>query len=353
MAPPRRDPPDIASGTASDAAPTSSGKPLVSVVIPTYNQAGYLREAIDSVLAQTYSQVELIVVDDGSTDETPAIIASYEHRLVGLGQPNSGAANALNAGIRAARGELICWLSSDDAYLPPKLERQVAAFAADPGAGMCCTGWTTIDATGAVLRSTAESTWIHPDPVVSIFWRNPINGTTVMIPRRVFDEVGPFNEELVADVDGEMWLRIAARHRIVTIPEILARYRVHAAAMSRNTALMIGSKTRVRLPVVRDGTLATRIRAQDGRETPAVLARIGQEMVRQGLPELGRALLGTSLRNGVAAGEQLRLARALGPRVPWSIRGWRRRMSGWARTGRRAIARVPGVRGLVRAVRRR
>lgn len=349
MAPPRRDAP----GAASVPAPTPAGDPLVSVVIPTYNQAGFLREAIDSVLAQTYPQVELIVVDDGSTDETPGIIATYGQRLVALHQPNRGAANALNAGIRAARGDLICWLSSDDAYLPPKLERQVAAFAADPSAGMCCTGWTTVDATGAVLRSTAEPAWIHPDPVVSIFWRNPINGTTVMIPRRVFDEVGLFNEELVADVDGEMWLRIAARHRIVTIPEILARYRVHAAAMSRDTDLMHASKIRVRLPVVRDGTLATRIRDHAGEKTPAILATIGQDMVRQGLPELAQALQDASLQSGVATGEQTLLARALGVGAPGSVRGAGSGPRGWATAARRAIARIPGVRQLARAIRRR
>src|SRR5258705_7356831 len=200
------------------AVPQPEHDPLVSVVIPTFNQAAYLREAIDSVLAQTWGNRECIVVDDGSTDGTPEIIASYGDRIVALRQDNRGAANALNAGIRAARGELICWLSSDDAYLATKLEVQVAALLARPDAGLCCTGWETMDATGRTLKQHQESTWIHPDQVVSIFWRNAINGTTVLIPRHVFEAVGPFDDELRADVDGGNWRRVAARGPVASVP---------------------------------------------------------------------------------------------------------------------------------------
>jgi GT2 family glycosyltransferase len=342
----------------SDPAPTTldvtPDGPRVSIVIPTYNQASYLREAIDSVLGQTYRHRECIVVDDGSTDATPDIIASYGDRIVSLRQSNRGAANALNVGIRAARGDLICWLSSDDAFLPTKIERQVLALEASPEAGLCCTGWETIDATGAVLRGYADPAWIHADPLVSIFWRNPINGTTVMIPRRVFDEVGLFDEDLRADVDGDMWLRVAAHRAIVTVPEILARYRVHAAAMSRDKALMQASKARVRLARLRDGTFVSRVRATEGRSAAAVLARIGQDQVRQGMPPLGRALLWASLRTGRAPGEQVLLLRALvNAATPVSIREAPARFGSFLRRGRRAAARIPGARRVVRAVRGR
>lgn len=99
-------------------------EPLVSVVVPTYNQANYLRSAIESVLTHDYPNIELIVVDDGSTDATPEVLRDYGDAIVLIRQPNRGAANPLNEGIRAARGTYVCWLSSDDAFLPGKLRRQ-------------------------------------------------------------------------------------------------------------------------------------------------------------------------------------------------------------------------------------
>lgn len=326
--------------------------PLVSVVIPTYNQASYLPEAIDSVLAQTYAPIELIVVDDGSTDDTPAVISRYGPRITAIRQANRGAANALNVGLKSASGELICWLSSDDAFLPDKVTRQVAALADHPAAGLCCTGWETIDAEGRTLRQYPTLDWIHPDPVVAIFWRNPINGTTAMIPRAVFDEVGYFNEKLPADVDGDMWLRIADQREIITVPEILARYRIHAAAQSRDLSLMRTWKAEVRMARVTDGTIARRVRAHDGPAAPAVLARIGQDQIRQGMPRLARALLVASLRTGVAAREQSRLARSLwAPELSSRKRSITRHAKQFMRSMRRLAARIPGLRVVYRAVR--
>ena len=143
--------------------------PLVTVVIPTYNQASYLREAIDSVLAQTYPAIEVIVVDDGSTDETAAVLRSYGERIRAIHQENHGAAHALNRGIREATGEFVCWLSSDDAFLPDKVALQVDAFAADPGLGLCFTGFDTIDAAGAFRADRSDIPLLHPDLFVSVF----------------------------------------------------------------------------------------------------------------------------------------------------------------------------------------
>jgi glycosyltransferase involved in cell wall biosynthesis len=328
--------------------------PPVSVIIPTFNQAAYLPEAIESVLAQDYPDLELIVVDDGSTDETPEVIASYRDQLTHIRQDNQGAAAALNAGLRVARGEMICWLSSDDAFLPGKIGRQVATLVAYPAAGLCSTGWETIDAEGHVLRRYLSMDWVHPDQVVSIFWRNTINGTTVMIPKAVLDEVGPFDERMRADADGDMWLRIADHREIVTLPEVLARYRVHAGAQTRDRKLVQTWKTEVRMPWMRSGNIARRVRRADGKNAPVILALIGEDLLRQGLPRLSRSLLVASVRSGIAPREQLRLFRSLvgvklSPALP-RVRSTIRRMG---QSGRRVAARLPGARRTATVIRGR
>ena len=120
--------------------------PLVSVVIPTYNQARYLGDCIDSVLAQSYAAIEIVVVDDGSTDATPNVLAGYGDRINQIRQTNHGAASALNRGIRASRGAFVCWLSSDDAFTPDKIARQVTAFRDEPSLGLSFMGFDTVDA---------------------------------------------------------------------------------------------------------------------------------------------------------------------------------------------------------------
>ena len=259
--------------------------PLVTVVIPTYNQASYLPAAIQSVLEQDYPNVELIVVDDGSTDATPGIIAGYGDAIVHIGQPNRGAANALNAGIRAANGSLVCWLSSDDVFLPGKLRRQVDAFREEPDLGFCYTGFVTMDAEGRDLRDVSDVPTIHPDLFVSVFWANPVNGSTVMMPRAIFDEVGPFDETLRADVDGDMWLRVLKTRRARYLPGASLRYRIHDAALSADKPLMRASKSQVRRARLRDGSLVARLRASDPVRTwPAILARMSAQFTKISMP---------------------------------------------------------------------
>ena len=108
----------------------------ISVIIPAYNYARYLAEAIDSALGQTYAPLEVIVVDDASTDDTPRVLAAYGQRIRAIRQPNGGAGAARNTGIAAARGEYVAFLDADDVWLPRKLELQMALFDADPALGL-------------------------------------------------------------------------------------------------------------------------------------------------------------------------------------------------------------------------
>jgi teichuronic acid biosynthesis glycosyltransferase TuaG len=324
--------------------------PLVSVVIPTYNQASYLRASIDSVLAQTYPAIEVVVVDDGSTDETPDILASYGDRVRAIRQTNHGAANALNHGIRESTGKYVCWLSSDDAFVPDKVARQVAAFTANPELGLSFMGFDQIDAQGAFVADRSDIPWRHPDLFVTVFWANPINGSTVMMPRTVLDEAGPFDEALRADVDAEMWFRVLARRPAAHIPGVHLHYRIHDKALSADRGLMQRSKTTVRQRILAEGLLVERLRADDRAATPRILAEMSAMFTQQGLYDLGRGLLVRSVGTGRAWGAQrhaaaklveARLPKRLNRLRPPSVRRWlgraRRRFSS-------AVRRLPGVR---------
>jgi glycosyltransferase involved in cell wall biosynthesis len=321
-----------------------AASPLVSVVIPTYNQAAFLRDCIDSVLGQSYPAIELVVVDDGSTDGTRDVLASYRERIVTFSQENHGAAHALNAGIRASRGDYVCWLSSDDAFTPDKIATQVAAFLADPSLGLSFMGFDTVDADGTFKADRSDIRWRHPDLFVSVFWANPINGSTVMMPRRVIDEIGPFDETLRADVDAEMWFRVLARYHAAHVPGIHLHYRVHANALSADTTLMRRSKTIVRSRILREGTLIRRLEAHDRRAAPAVLAEMSQTFNGQGYGDLARGLLVASFRSGRAwPSQRAALSSLIAARVPMRLRHVRlalpRKPARRARSALRALLR--------------
>ncbi|WP_319407573.1 glycosyltransferase family A protein [uncultured Desulfosarcina sp.] len=185
----------------------------VSVVLPTYNRGWILKHAVDSVLDQDYGNLELVVVDDGSTDETPQLLSAFGDRLHIIRQENQGVSAARNAGIRASTGELIALLDSDDAWLPGKVTAQVAFFTANPDALICQT----------------EETWIrngvrvnpgkrHRKEAGMIFERSLalclVSPSAVMMRRSLLDEVGLFDESLPACEDYDLWLRVAWKHPI-------------------------------------------------------------------------------------------------------------------------------------------
>ena len=314
----------------------------MSVVIPTYNQAQYLSDCIDSVLAQSYPAIEIVVVDDGSTDATPDVLAGYGDRITQLRQSNQGAAHALNRGIRTSRGSFVCWLSSDDAFTPDKIARQVRAFLAEPSLGLSFMGFDIVDAEGNFKADRSDIAWRHPDLFVSVFWANPINGSTVMMPRKVIDEVGPFNETLRADVDAEMWFRVLQRYPAAHIPGVNLHYRVHDKALSADQALMRRSKSTVRGALLRSGLLVRRLEAHDRAAAAGVLAEMSETFTAQGYHDLARGLLIASLRAGRAWPRQRAALRGLvAARVP---RGAKRSR------GRRPRSLVPRARNAIRRV---
>ncbi len=263
----------------------------VSVVIPVYNQAEFVIAAIDSVLEQDYPSMDLTVVDDGSTDATPRVLADHPGEFKLLTQPNRGAAAALNRGIRESSGEFVCWLSADDLFLPGKVRRQVEAFGDDPELGLVYTGYERIRANGESIVRVPVPTAVHRDPFVMVFWQNSINGSSVMVRREVFDTCGPFDESMRADVDGDMWLRLTQRYRIKLVDGVYLKYRVHDNALSANRPLMATSLTEARRRYLGSGMIRERLSAIGERHPARTLSWIAADFAERGLGDLAREVL--------------------------------------------------------------
>lgn len=203
--------------------------PKVSIVIPVYNGSNYLREAIDSALAQTYKNMEVIVVNDGSNDggKTEEIAKSYDDKIRYFFKENGGVASALNLGIREMTGDYFSWLSHDDVYLPNKLEAQVFALRNETVPVILYGDYYLINGKSKVtgLRGIRH---LPPEQFLySIITSFPVNGCTTLIPRSCFDEVGFFNDQLRTTQDYEMWVRLSQKYKFVHIGKALIQSRIH------------------------------------------------------------------------------------------------------------------------------
>jgi glycosyltransferase involved in cell wall biosynthesis len=211
-------------------------KPLISVVIPAYNAEKYLAEALESVRAQTFSDYEILVIDDGSTDRTAEIASSYDGVLF-LTQNNRGAAAARNAGIRAARGAYVAFLDADDTWLPSKLEKQAARLLDNPRNQWTYTdAWVFDAATQRTLCRIGERIRLHQGDILPpLLLRCFIPSATPVVKRTALIEAGLFDEARERRVieDWSLWLRIAERHTVALIDEPLAMIRMHASNTSR------------------------------------------------------------------------------------------------------------------------
>lgn len=201
-----------------------SRAPLVSVIIPTYNRRNFLEQAIQSVFSQTYPYVELIVVDDGSTDETSTLLDEFKERLTVLRQSNQGVSAARNRGIRAAGGEYICFLDSDDYWKPSKLEMQLDFFKNHPEIEICQTEEIWIRS-GVRINPKKRHRKREGDLYIPSLELCLISPSAVMMRAALFEKVGLFDERLPACEDYDLWLRISHNHPIglVKTPAIVKR----------------------------------------------------------------------------------------------------------------------------------
>jgi glycosyltransferase involved in cell wall biosynthesis len=217
--------------------PSPITDPLVSIIIPTYNRAWIVRDAIDSVLGQTYADFELIVVDDGSTDRTPQILDAYGDRLRVIRQANQGVSAARNRGIGESSGPLIALLDSDDLWLPGKLSVQVDFFRKHPAALICQTDEIWIR-NGLQVNPGKR----HRKPSGMIFERSLelclVSPSAVMFRRELIEKVGLFDESLPACEDYDLWLRVGCRFPVHLIGRPLTIKRGgHEDQLSRQSSL--------------------------------------------------------------------------------------------------------------------
>jgi glycosyltransferase involved in cell wall biosynthesis len=212
--------------------------PLISVVLPTFNRCRLLGRALDSVLAQTYRNLELIVVDDGSTDDTALLLSAYARdRLRVIRQPNRGVSAARNAGMRQASGQWIALLDSDDYWLPQKLERQLDFFKNNPTQVICQTEEIWIRNGVRVnpkKRHQKFSGWIFEKCLPLCL----ISPSAVMLRASLLEQVGFFDENLPACEDYDLWLRVTSRYPVGLIKEpLIVKCGGHADQLSRRPEL--------------------------------------------------------------------------------------------------------------------
>jgi glycosyltransferase involved in cell wall biosynthesis len=211
--------------------------PMVSVVVPTYNRANLLRATVESILQQTYTDFELIIVDNMSRDGTENYVANLRDQRVRYFRNDNGGVIAINRnfGIRKAKGTYVALCDDDDLWYPEKLEKQVRAMASDLSAGLCYSNALSFNTNG-----TVKEWYMRRKATENHFWHlligNLIPSSSVLIRKDVFERVGLLSEMpvRVGVEDYEMWIRISHAYKLLYLPEMLIRYRMHGSNLTNS-----------------------------------------------------------------------------------------------------------------------
>jgi glycosyltransferase involved in cell wall biosynthesis len=209
--------------------------PLISVVIPAYNCAPYLARAIDSVLNQTYQNIECIVVDDGSTDETPQILDAFASRVSRIRQENAGASAARNTGINAAHGTYIAFLDADDYWLPTKLSAQVQALIENPDLVLisCDFVWASPSMPDADESPAYEPERLRVFHTLTQLLRNPYLGTpTVVVKSEAIKRIGGFDTSLPVGEDVDLYFRLCTGQSYARLDQALAVFQLRPGSLT-------------------------------------------------------------------------------------------------------------------------
>ena len=249
--------------------------PIVSVILPTFNTGQYVEKAIQSILAQSFHDFELIIIDDGSTDQTPQILAQ---QVIVLKQENQGLPKALNRAIKSARGQYLARQDADDKSLPLRLEKQVAFLKDNPEYALVGT-WSQI----ATPSGLSNRQLLHPKSngqlQVQLFTNNQFVHSSVMIRASCLESIGLYSEDPdhFPPEDYDLWLRIASQYRIANIPEILIEYLEVSTSISRTKekiiemrALKMAQAAITQIPQIKPDPLLFEafINAANGRPSP-------------------------------------------------------------------------------------
>ena len=213
-------------------------RPLVTLVTPTFNQAEYLAETMESVLAQTYPAIEYLVIDDGSTDNTRDVLARYDGRVTWRTQSNAGQVRTLNESWDQARGDYIGYLSSDDTLRPEAVARLVAYLEASPGAACAFPDADLIDSTSTIVRRRVCRPF---DLAATLVEQECYIGPGALFRRSSYEAVGGWRTDLKLAPDREFWVRLARTGLIDFLPEVLAGYRIHSESISYKVVSEVAS----------------------------------------------------------------------------------------------------------------
>ncbi len=216
-----------------------NNSPLVSIIIPVYNGSNYMREAIDSALNQTYDNIEVLVINDGSTDETESIALSYGDKIRYYKKENGGVSTALNYGLKMMKGDFFSWLSHDDKYLPEKIETQVKKYLELNDKKVIVKSHScNIDCDSNIVAGNKKEyknvNLSEKDSINLLLSNGSLGGCNLLIPKEVFDKCGGFNEKLRYIQDFDMWLRIlTVGFHIYEIAEIDVCNRIHNGQLTQ------------------------------------------------------------------------------------------------------------------------
>lgn len=246
-----------------------SGFPLQSVLIPVYNHSSYVLECLDSVATQTYTNLELIIIDDGSTDDSAEVVKAFLHnnqqrfaRVEFRSRPNKGVSPTLNEGLQLCRGDWVHILASDDSWMPDKVMQQWRAYLScqEESVALIVADVDCVDDSGQVIVAGRESCLapgVNTEAYRILLQANAINAPTAVIRRTALCSIGGFDESLAME-DWDCWLRISAGHSILRVPKALARYRYHGQNSHKKNAVMLEALLRTFAKFMREnGNLLT------------------------------------------------------------------------------------------------
>src|SRR4030066_1147661 len=210
--------------------------PLVSIILPTYNCASFLPHSIGTILSQTYNSYEIIVIDDGSTDNTKEVLYPFIQRIKYIRlEQNKGLPTARNIGILSAQGKYIAFIDADDLWLPEKLQTDIEYFETHPEVSMVYSKHINIDEKGCVVNGSVKKQLPSGNIFIQLFSeQNFIITSSVVVRKEIFETTGLFDEQLFNCQDWDMWLRIAFHFKVAGINKPLVKYRHNPHSLSKN-----------------------------------------------------------------------------------------------------------------------